>query len=145
MLWVTDMAPEPPDVFWANLCVPYKLLWVRKLGVYLASSILMVFFFVPVSFVQSLVYLDRLKENFLFVRRLSEKKYVILSGSIIYILMQYVKHISFYGFHCTNSFPDYSTSYQVKIILLAIYTIIPFLLFKCHMIYLFFGQLIAYK
>ncbi|XP_074365948.1 CSC1-like protein RXW8 isoform X4 [Apium graveolens] len=73
MLWVTDMAPEPPDVFWANLCVPYKLLWVRKLGVYLAAAILMVFFFVPVSFVQSLVYLDRLKENFLFVRKLSEK------------------------------------------------------------------------
>lgn len=81
MLWVTDMAPEPPDVFWANLCVPYKLLWVRKLGVYLAASVLMVFFFVPVSFVQSLVYLDKLKENFLFVRKLSEKRYVILSGS----------------------------------------------------------------
>ncbi|XP_017254026.1 CSC1-like protein RXW8 isoform X1 [Daucus carota subsp. sativus] len=74
MLWVTDMAPEPPDVFWANLCVPYKLLWVRKLGVYLAASVLMVFFFVPVSFVQSLVYLDKLKENFLFVRKLSEKR-----------------------------------------------------------------------
>ncbi|KAK1395964.1 Calcium-dependent channel [Heracleum sosnowskyi] len=74
MLWVTDKAPEPPDVFWANLCVPYKLLWVRKLGVYLAAVILMVFFFVPVSFVQSLVYLDRLKENFGFVRKLSEKR-----------------------------------------------------------------------
>lgn len=74
MHWVTDMAPEPPDVFWTNLCVPYRLLWVRKIGTHLASIALMIFFFVPVSIVQSLVHLERLKEKFAFVRRLSNKR-----------------------------------------------------------------------
>ncbi|KAK1405619.1 Lipase [Heracleum sosnowskyi] len=74
MHWVTNMAPEPPDVFWTNLCVPYKLLWVRKIGTHLAAIALMIFFFAPVSIVQSLVHLERLKEKFAFVRRLSNKR-----------------------------------------------------------------------
>lgn len=74
MHWVTDIAPEPSDVFWTNLCVPYRLLWVRKIGTHLGALLLMIFFFVPVSIVQSLVHLERLKEKFAFVRRLSNKR-----------------------------------------------------------------------
>lgn len=73
MLWVTEMAPEPEDVFWANLCVPYRLLWVRRLGTLIATLAFLIFFLVPVSIVQGLVHLDKLK-HFSFVRKLSEKR-----------------------------------------------------------------------
>ncbi|XP_063945235.1 CSC1-like protein RXW8 isoform X2 [Daucus carota subsp. sativus] len=73
MLWVTEMAPEPADVFWANLCVPYRLLWVRRLGSLIASIAFLIFFLVPVSVVQGLVHLDKLK-HFSFVRKLSEQR-----------------------------------------------------------------------
>lgn len=77
MLWVTEMAPEPADVFWANLCVPYRLLWVRRLGSLIASIAFLIFFLVPVSVVQGLVHLDKLK-HFSFVRKLSEQRYVMV-------------------------------------------------------------------
>lgn len=73
MLWVTDLAPEPSDVYWSNLCIPYRLLWVRRIGTILAFIVFLIFFLVPVSFVQGLVHLDKLKKNFSFVRKLSSK------------------------------------------------------------------------
>ena len=77
MLWVTEMAPEPADVFWTNLCVPYRLLWVRRLGSLIASIAFLIFFLVPVSVVQGLVHLDKLK-HFSIVRKLSEQRYVMV-------------------------------------------------------------------
>ncbi|KAG2256734.1 hypothetical protein Bca52824_076028 [Brassica carinata] len=32
MLWVADLAPEPHDVYWKNLKVPYRQLWMRKIA-----------------------------------------------------------------------------------------------------------------
>ncbi|GFZ10122.1 GDSL-like lipase/acylhydrolase superfamily protein [Actinidia rufa] len=31
MLWVTDLAPEPRDVYWKNLSIPYRQLWIRRI------------------------------------------------------------------------------------------------------------------
>ncbi|XP_047963520.1 CSC1-like protein RXW8 [Salvia hispanica] len=60
MAWVTNAAPEPRDMFWANLCVSYQSLWIRKIIVVFASFFFVTFFLVPVVFTQSLVHLDKL-------------------------------------------------------------------------------------
>lgn len=78
MRWITDLAPEPPDVYWSNLWIPYRLLWVRRIGTILAAIVFMIFFLVPVSFVQGLVHLDKLKKRFSFVRKLSSERYAIV-------------------------------------------------------------------
>ncbi|KVH99648.1 protein of unknown function DUF221, partial [Cynara cardunculus var. scolymus] len=60
MLWVTELAPEPKDVFWQNLCVPFNLLWIRKISVFIASIIFSVLFLLPTTFVQGLMKLEYL-------------------------------------------------------------------------------------
>lgn len=69
MAWVTDAAPEPRDMFWANLCVSYQSLWIRKITVVVASIFFVTFFLIPVVFTQSLVHLDKLTRLFPFLSR----------------------------------------------------------------------------
>lgn len=64
MLWVTDLAPEPRDVYWSNLWIPYKQIWLRKLATLAASVVFMFVFIVPVAFVQSMMQLEQLKKMF---------------------------------------------------------------------------------
>lgn len=81
MLWVIDYAPEPHDVFWANLCVPYRLLWIRKTLVFIGSILFSLWFLLPTTLVQGLVNLDQLENTFTFLRGISKTKYaIIISG-----------------------------------------------------------------
>lgn len=68
MSWVTDLAPEPDDLYWSNICVPYRLLWIRKIALLVASILFVAFFLFPVSLTQSLVHLDKLQKTFPFLR-----------------------------------------------------------------------------
>ncbi|XP_052189707.1 CSC1-like protein RXW8 isoform X2 [Diospyros lotus] len=77
MHWVTDRAPEPLDVYWKNLCIPYKQLWIRKLATRLASLVLTLLFIVPVGFVQGLLHLEGLQKRFPFLKGDLENKYII--------------------------------------------------------------------
>jgi len=67
MLWVTDLAPEPPDVYWANLCIPYRQLWIRKISIFVASVTFVLVFLIPVTFAQGLTQLDKLERMFPFL------------------------------------------------------------------------------
>ncbi|KAI3780383.1 hypothetical protein L2E82_10364 [Cichorium intybus] len=81
MLWVIDFAPEPHDVYWENLCIPYRLLWIRKTSVFMGTIIFSVWFLLPTTLVQGLVNLDQLEDTFPFLRGLSETRYAnIVSG-----------------------------------------------------------------
>ena len=73
MHWVTDRAPEPLDVYWKNLSIPYKQLWIRKLATRLASLVLTLLFIVPVGFVQGLLHLEGLQKRFPFLKGDLEK------------------------------------------------------------------------
>lgn len=64
LLWVTQPAPEPSDVYWPFLSAPYIQLWISKLVVVVAVFFLTILFLVPVTFVQGLTQLTEL-ENFL--------------------------------------------------------------------------------
>ncbi|KAJ0085615.1 hypothetical protein Patl1_08768 [Pistacia atlantica] len=94
MLWVTEMAPEPRDVYWSNLCIPYKQLWIRKIATLLAAIVFMFVFLIPVTFVQGLTQLDQLSHALPFLRGLFKKKYVtqVVTGylpSVVLILFLY--------------------------------------------------------
>ncbi|KAM0915567.1 hypothetical protein ACQ4PT_010741 [Festuca glaucescens] len=64
MLWVTNSAPEPRDVYWSNLWIPYRQIWLRKIATLSGSVFFMFVFIVPVAFVQSMMQLDQLKKMF---------------------------------------------------------------------------------
>ncbi|TMW97221.1 hypothetical protein EJD97_005955 [Solanum chilense] len=95
MSWVTDLAPEPDDMYWSNICVPYRLLWIRKIALLVASILFVAFFLVPVSLTQSLVHLDKLQKTFPFLRGFLKRGGVtqLVTGylpSVVLILFSYI-------------------------------------------------------
>ncbi|KAJ8541224.1 hypothetical protein K7X08_002040 [Anisodus acutangulus] len=74
MSWVTNLSPEPADMYWSNICVPYRLLWIRKIAILVASMALVAFFVVPVSLTQGLVHLDKLQKTFPFLKGVLKRK-----------------------------------------------------------------------
>ncbi|KAL6130036.1 hypothetical protein ACLB2K_068417 [Fragaria x ananassa] len=64
LLWITDMAPEPRDVSWRNLVIPYRLLPLCRLGVIVAATLLTIFFAIPVTAVQGIAKFEKLKKWF---------------------------------------------------------------------------------
>ncbi|KAI4316572.1 hypothetical protein L6164_024543 [Bauhinia variegata] len=76
MSWVTDLAPEPHDVYWSNLCIPYRQLWIRKIATLVASIAFVLVFLIPVTFVQGLTQLEQLQQMFPFLTGILQKKFV---------------------------------------------------------------------
>ncbi|XP_034215293.1 CSC1-like protein RXW8 isoform X2 [Prunus dulcis] len=95
MLWVTDMAPEPNDVYWSNLWIPYGQLWIRKIATLLAAIAFMLVFLIPVTFVQGLTQLEFLQQAFPFLRGLLKKK--IISQLVTGYLPSVVLILAFYS------------------------------------------------
>lgn len=94
MSWVTELAPEPHDVLWSNLCIPFRQLWLRKIATLLASIVFMVLFLAPVTFVQGLTQLEKLSQTFPFLRGFLKQDLInhVLTGylpSVILILFLY--------------------------------------------------------
>ncbi|PKI72483.1 hypothetical protein CRG98_007150 [Punica granatum] len=94
MSWVTNYAPEPHDVYWKNLSIPFAQLWLRKIAILLTAIGFSVVFIAPVTFVQSLTELNRLQHKFPALRGLLEKNHMkqIFTGylpSVILILFLY--------------------------------------------------------
>ncbi|ONK60411.1 uncharacterized protein A4U43_C08F18150 [Asparagus officinalis] len=77
MLWAIDLAPEPNDVYWSNLWVPYRLVWLHRITVQIATLAFMVVFTIPVTFVQGLSHLDKLQKKFPVLRDLLKKSFLI--------------------------------------------------------------------
>lgn len=61
-LWLTEWAPEPRDVYWPNLAIPYVSLTVRRLIVAVAFFFLTFFFMIPIAIVQALASLDGIQK-----------------------------------------------------------------------------------
>ncbi|KAL7157995.1 hypothetical protein ABFS83_02G113200 [Erythranthe nasuta] len=64
LVWITEIAPEPRDVLWNSLSIKYKYLPLHKFGVYVAASLLTIFFAVPVTAVQGIAKFERLTKWF---------------------------------------------------------------------------------
>ncbi|EEE59847.1 hypothetical protein OsJ_12422 [Oryza sativa Japonica Group] len=77
MLWVTDFAPEPRDVYWSNLWIPYRQIWLRKIATLAASVAFMFVFIVPVAFVQSMMQLDQIEQLFPSLKNMLKKPFFV--------------------------------------------------------------------
>ncbi|KAG4117087.1 hypothetical protein ERO13_D12G206800v2 [Gossypium hirsutum] len=75
-LWLTDWAPEPRDVYWRNLAIPFVSLTIRKLIISLSVFALVFFYMIPIAFVQSLANLEGLERVAPFLRPVIELKFI---------------------------------------------------------------------
>lgn len=71
-LWLTEWAPEPRDVFWDNLAIPYVSLTIRRLIASVAFFFLTFFFMIPITFVQSLANIEDIEKYAPFLKPIIE-------------------------------------------------------------------------
>nr|XP_027093184.1 CSC1-like protein RXW8 [Coffea arabica] len=95
MKWVTERAPDPKDVYWTNLGLPYRILWIRRIAIFVVSILFVAFFLVPVTLTQSLVNLDKLQNTFPFLKGILKRKFMsqLATGylpSVILMLFLYM-------------------------------------------------------
>ncbi|CAA3015635.1 calcium permeable stress-gated cation channel 1-like [Olea europaea subsp. europaea] len=71
-LWLTEWAPEPRDVYWNNLAIPYVSLSIRRLIIAVASFFLTFFFMIPITIVQSLANIESLEKRASFLKVITD-------------------------------------------------------------------------
>ncbi|CAN1843534.1 CSC1-like protein At3g21620 [Linum perenne] len=74
--WLTEWAPEPRDVYWDNLAIPYVSLAIRRLVIGVVFFLLTFFFMIPIVFVQSLANIEGIEKAVPFLKPLIEMKTV---------------------------------------------------------------------
>ncbi|ONM62398.1 calcium permeable stress-gated cation channel 1 [Zea mays] len=72
-VWLTEWAPEPRDVYWDNLSIPFVSLTVRRLIIAVAFFFLNFFYVFPIAFVQSLANLEGIEKAAPFLKPLIEE------------------------------------------------------------------------
>ncbi|PKU69279.1 hypothetical protein MA16_Dca002549 [Dendrobium catenatum] len=60
--WLTDWAPEPRDIYWKNLAIPFVSLSIRRFLMSISLFALVFFYMIPITFVQSLANLEGLEK-----------------------------------------------------------------------------------
>ncbi|GAA0142749.1 hypothetical protein LIER_03577 [Lithospermum erythrorhizon] len=95
MSWVTDAAPEPCDVYWSNLRVPYRIFWVRRISVLIASIVVVAFYMAPVVLIQTLTKAEKLQKVLPFLKEVTNRNFIvqIFTGylpSVILMLFLYL-------------------------------------------------------
>ncbi|ONK69887.1 uncharacterized protein A4U43_C05F27890 [Asparagus officinalis] len=71
-IWLTEWAPEPRDVYWNNLAIPFVSLTVRRLIAAVAFFFLTFFFMIPILFVQSLANIEGIEKALPFLKKVIE-------------------------------------------------------------------------
>lgn len=71
-LWLTEWAPEPCDIYWNNLAIPYVSLAIRRLIIGVAYFFLTFFFMIPIAFVQSLANIEGIEKAVPFLKPIIE-------------------------------------------------------------------------
>ncbi|KAI5437682.1 hypothetical protein KIW84_023701 [Lathyrus oleraceus] len=88
--WITELAPEPRDVYWPFFSESFIRRWISKLVVVLVSIVFTILFLVPVVFVQGLTNLSQLKALLPFLTSLLTIKFVsqIITGYLPSLILQ---------------------------------------------------------
>lgn len=72
-VWLAEWAPEPRDVYWNNLAIPFVHLTIRRLIMAVALFFLIFFFMIPIAFVQSLANIEGIEKAVPFLKPLIER------------------------------------------------------------------------
>ncbi|CAM0875499.1 unnamed protein product [Alopecurus aequalis] len=90
MKWVTSLAPERDDMYWSNLWLPYKQLWIRRIATLLGSIVFMVIFLAPVTVIQGLSQLETLQQRLPFLKGILKGKYMpqLVTGYLPSVILQ---------------------------------------------------------
>ncbi|KAJ0962647.1 hypothetical protein J5N97_027769 [Dioscorea zingiberensis] len=75
-IWLTEWAPEPRDVYWDNLAIPFVFLTIRRLIIAVAFFFLTFFFMIPIALVQSLANLEGIEKIAPFLKPLIDIKLI---------------------------------------------------------------------
>ncbi|KAL8138799.1 hypothetical protein V2J09_004800 [Rumex salicifolius] len=75
-MWLTSWAPEPRDVYWHNLAIPFVSLTIRKLIIGISVFALVFFYMIPIAFVQSLANLEGIEKVSPFLRPVINMKFI---------------------------------------------------------------------
>ncbi|KAJ6767410.1 putative MEMBRANE PROTEIN DUF221-RELATED [Salix purpurea] len=75
-LWLTEWAPEPRDVYWQNLAIPYVALTVRRLIIGVAFFFLTFFFMIPIASVQALASIEGIEKRAPFLKSVIEIEFI---------------------------------------------------------------------
>ncbi|KAI4308352.1 hypothetical protein L6164_031435 [Bauhinia variegata] len=75
-VWLTEWAPEPRDVYWDNMAIPYVSLAIRRLIIAVAFFFLTFFFMIPIAFVQSLANIEGIEMAVPFLKPIIEIKVI---------------------------------------------------------------------
>uniref|UniRef100_A0A1D1YAY3 Putative membrane protein C2G11.09 n=1 Tax=Anthurium amnicola TaxID=1678845 RepID=A0A1D1YAY3_9ARAE len=75
-IWLTEWAPEPCDVYWQNLAIPFVFLTIRRLIIAVAFFFLTFFFMIPIAFVQSLANIEGIEKRLPFLSPIIETKFI---------------------------------------------------------------------
>ncbi|WCJ21495.1 ERD (early-responsive to dehydration stress) family protein [Euphorbia peplus] len=73
-IWLTERAPEPRDVYWDNLAIPYVELSIRRLVMAVGLFLLIFFFMIPIALVQSIASIEGIQKVFPFLKHLIQMK-----------------------------------------------------------------------
>ncbi|KAL2473469.1 Calcium permeable stress-gated cation channel 1 [Forsythia ovata] len=113
-LWLTEWAPEPRDVYWNNLAIPYVSLTIRRLIIAVAFFFLTFFFMIPITVVQSLANIESLEKRAPFLKVITDIGFIksfiqgFLPGIALKIFLILLPTIlmlmsKFEGFLCISS------------------------------------------
>ncbi|KAH9610778.1 hypothetical protein KSS87_013714 [Heliosperma pusillum] len=81
-IWLTEWAPEPRDVYWPNLAIPYVHLSIRRLIISVSFFFLTFFFMIPIAAVQSLASIEGIEKSAPFLKPVVEMRFIksVLQG-----------------------------------------------------------------
>ncbi|XP_058193772.1 calcium permeable stress-gated cation channel 1-like [Rhododendron vialii] len=119
--WLTEWAPEPRDVYWQNLAIPYVQLTIKRLIIAVAFFFLTFFFMIPIAFVQSLANIEGIEKKLSFLKVIIEVPFIksliqgVLPGLALKLFLMFLPAIlmlmsKFEGFISISSLERRSAS-----------------------------------
>lgn len=113
-LWLTDWAPEPRDIYWNNLSIPFVSVTIRKLIMAVAFFFLTFFYMIPISIVQAFANIESIEKTLRFLKPIIEIGFIksfiqgFLPGIVLKIFLILVPTIlmfmsKFEGHICTSA------------------------------------------
>ncbi|GAB4830819.1 Calcium permeable stress-gated cation channel 1 [Ancistrocladus abbreviatus] len=120
-IWLTDWAPEPRDIYWPNLAIPYVHLSIRRLIIAVAFFFMTFFFMIPIAFVQSLATIEGIQKVAPFLKPIVQARFIksliqgVLSGLVLKLFLMFLPAIlmimsKFEGFISLSSLERRSAS-----------------------------------